>query len=130
MANNPETTWHQDAACLGMDTDIFFLENKHDQNQAIATCISCPVRWQCLEEDLTYHTTHGTIYRATGIYGGYHPQARINMLRAIKKEGISPHELSTKLASLDNIDPLPSNRRHTPSSSTIHTQNPPVRKTA
>lgn len=51
--------WHEEAACSGMDLNIFFEHNK--RQQAIDACNACPVRKECLEanKDVEY-----------GVFGG------------------------------------------------------------
>ena len=49
-------TWRADAACLGLDPDLFFQDNSYDEatrREAIAVCESCPVRQPCEEYALS-----------------------------------------------------------------------------
>ena len=39
--------WHRDAACRGLDTDIFFPERGELITQATSVCKGCPVRVEC-----------------------------------------------------------------------------------
>ncbi|WP_079408321.1 WhiB family transcriptional regulator [Streptomyces sp. 3211] len=42
------TDWHQDAACSGSDTELFFPEQKGLAQKAQIICESCPVITNCL----------------------------------------------------------------------------------
>jgi WhiB family redox-sensing transcriptional regulator len=44
--------WTEQAACRGMDPDLFFPERGHSTAEAKAVCGSCPVRDTCLDEAL------------------------------------------------------------------------------
>ena len=52
-----EPTWRLDAACRGMDTDMFFPARGESLTPIRAVCARCPVRDRCLDEHL--HETHG-----------------------------------------------------------------------
>lgn len=41
--------WRTQAACRGLDTDIFFPASDADAGPARAVCATCPVREACLE---------------------------------------------------------------------------------
>ena len=47
-----EPTWRLDAACRGMDTDLFFPARGESLAPLRAICARCPVREQCLDEHL------------------------------------------------------------------------------
>jgi len=55
--------WTNDAACLGIDTEIFFPERKEDEDMATRICAGCAVRDDCLEQALKFNEAHG-------IFGG------------------------------------------------------------
>lgn len=71
FAVEPENDWRNQAACRGLDPDLFFsldtFETKPDRDdreiQAKAVCAGCPVRVECLE----YALQAGERY---GIWGG------------------------------------------------------------
>lgn len=42
-------TWRAEAACRGLDTDIFFPASDEDAAPAKAVCATCPVRQLCLD---------------------------------------------------------------------------------
>ena len=49
-------TWRADAACLGLDPDLFFQDNSYDEATraaAIAVCETCPVQTECREYALS-----------------------------------------------------------------------------
>lgn len=48
----PDPEWLDDAACRGMDVNLFFPQpNEHDKTrQALAACARCPVTAECLAD--------------------------------------------------------------------------------
>ena len=44
-----DVRWRDDAACRGIDTDVFFPVTDEEAEEAKAICASCPVREECLE---------------------------------------------------------------------------------
>lgn len=66
--------WAADAACAGMDTDLFFPEQGGAQMSAAkAVCDGCPVRADCLEFALD---DEGDGWHRYGVWGGLTPSAR------------------------------------------------------
>lgn len=58
--------WMSEAACVGMDPAIFFIDTRRTKNReetraALDACESCPVSDQCLEENID---------ETFGIWGG------------------------------------------------------------
>lgn len=46
--------WRADAACNGLDPDLFFVADYYGMYpEAMETCARCPVRDECLEDELT-----------------------------------------------------------------------------
>lgn len=78
-------TWHQHAACKGMDTALFFPSERVDRaattaarnlyNQAREICMTCPVRTRCLDTALV----DGDV--EYGMFGGLAPTQRKQLLR-------------------------------------------------
>lgn len=62
--------WMEDALCrrLGLPTDIFFEGPMYEPITAMQACRNCPVRCECLEDQLRYEA-RGTAQTA-GIFGG------------------------------------------------------------
>lgn len=46
---NAKEPWQEQAACLGMDPDIFFPKQGESTQEAKAVCRRCPVKEECLE---------------------------------------------------------------------------------
>src|SRR3954453_22596779 len=46
---SPPTDFFDDAACRGVETDVFFPVSDAHADEAKAICATCPVREQCLE---------------------------------------------------------------------------------
>lgn len=73
-------TWMADAACAGMDTNLFFPAGTgHGRPagygvEAKAVCHRCPVRIECLNHALANGEQHG-------IWGGMGPRERTNVRR-------------------------------------------------
>lgn len=54
--------WQQNAACLGLDVELFFPEERGGQataNQAKQVCAGCPVKAECLNYALEERIGHG-----------------------------------------------------------------------
>jgi WhiB family redox-sensing transcriptional regulator len=51
--------WREQAACCGMDLDVFFPERGESAGPARQVCAACPVRQPCLEYALSNQITHG-----------------------------------------------------------------------
>ena len=77
--------WRDQAACRDVVTaeyDPFFADNRAGELEAIAICVTCPVRDDCL----TFAVRTGQQY---GIWGGQ-PQQTIRRLVALERAG-RPH---------------------------------------
>lgn len=55
--------WRLEAACRGMDANVFFPDSEEDAGPARAVCAGCPVRDECLEFALATR-------QMDGIWGG------------------------------------------------------------
>lgn len=71
--------WHEQAACQGMDTNIWF---RNDNRQALKVCQSCPVRWECLEDAMREESA--PYCHTFGIRGGTTAAQRLAMARGAK----------------------------------------------
>ena len=81
--------WWEQAACKGMDIDLFIFEFGDRQinrkiKEAKAVCALCPVRSECLNEALKFSTTR---QESCGIWGGLTWKERQRLKR---KENIDP----------------------------------------
>jgi WhiB family transcriptional regulator, redox-sensing transcriptional regulator len=65
--------WHDRAACISEDVDLFFPVAPADEIAAKAICAGCPVRAKCLD----YATAHALL----GIWGGTTEDERRNTRR-------------------------------------------------
>lgn len=75
--------WTARAACIGMDTDIFFPSKGnayHQITEAKAACAQCPVQGECLDWALAQGQT------LIGIFGGMTDNERRQHLRAQRRE--------------------------------------------
>ncbi|TXJ78577.1 WhiB family transcriptional regulator [Streptomyces lavendulae] len=62
-ATGREERWRDEAACAGVDPDLFFTDNSRLVQTAKQICLGCPVRLQCNE----YAITNGENW---GVWGG------------------------------------------------------------
>jgi WhiB family redox-sensing transcriptional regulator len=74
-----DMNWRDDAACIGVSIDVFFIDNKgRDAKTKLAEakqyCDSCRVRENCLN-----YAMNNNIY--VGIYGGISNKKRREMKR-------------------------------------------------
>lgn len=83
FSTEPENDWRPDAACRGLDPELFFssedVENRQERRDteadAKAVCARCPVAQACLD----YALEAGERY---GIWGGLNSQERRDLRRA------------------------------------------------
>jgi WhiB family redox-sensing transcriptional regulator len=76
----PDIDWRSDAACSGVDSDIFFPAAEEDAEataQAKSICAECPVREACLQYSLATNQT-------AGVWGGLDAGERRRMRRRIR----------------------------------------------
>lgn len=57
LIERPE--WMRDAACRGMDPELFYPSRGESVAQARKVCSGCPVRAECLTYAMNLHETHG-----------------------------------------------------------------------
>lgn len=69
--------WHSEAACRGMDPEIFFPERGASDYQAKKTCRTCPVSEECAESGMR---------EDYGIWGGDHQGERSKKKRQRRLE--------------------------------------------
>ena len=70
----PAARWRRQAACRGVDPELFFLERGESSTPARATCAGCPVRAECLAHALAAE-------ERLGIWGGTTPRERQRIRR-------------------------------------------------
>lgn len=78
---NADVSWQTQAACIGMDPDLFFptpLQGVFTGKQAVEVCNICPVRDSCLD----YAIDQGERY---GIWGGMSERQRVTETRRRRK---------------------------------------------
>ncbi len=66
--------WRQDAACQGLDTNIFFPVDEAEAAEAKSVCAVCPVRIECLEWAILTRQTDG-------VWGGLDENERRRLRR-------------------------------------------------
>lgn len=66
----PKDAWVAQAACAGMNGDLWFLDDQAGSyREARTICATCPVRTDCLTYALTHRINHG-------MWGGLNPIQR------------------------------------------------------
>jgi len=75
----PEHSWRSDAACTGVDPDVFFPagEDAALAEKAKEICAVCPVREACLQYALSTNQTEG-------VWGGLSSADRRRMRRRLR----------------------------------------------
>lgn len=68
--------WQVDAACRGLDPDLFYIERGELTASAKWVCASCPVTAECLDFALTH-------YEKFGIWGGRSERERRQLRRLL-----------------------------------------------
>lgn len=89
----PRPLWFNDAACTGMDPNVFFplTTSKSDQAAALAVCARCPVTDLCLAYALEHDEP--------GVWGGMTARQRTLMRRHLgSNRGLYIDRLRTRKA--------------------------------
>lgn len=76
----PDVNWRADAACSGVDSDIFFptiVDDPKSVAQAKEICAECPAKDACLQYALATNQT-------AGVWGGLDAGDRRRMRRRIR----------------------------------------------
>lgn len=82
MLDESKDEWRNRAACIGVDTEVFFPAHRVHEDTAMRICAGCPVRAECLEAALDEErptTSYGFSY---GVRGGKTGHARRMLLQA------------------------------------------------
>lgn len=79
MMWNTDTSWREDAACSGVDSDLFFpvTDDEEATAQAKAICETCPVKDACLSYSLATN-------QAAGVWGGLDANERRRLRRRLR----------------------------------------------
>lgn len=72
----PPDAWQDQAACHGLNPDLFFPVSEDDAAPALAYCAGCPQRVECL----AWAIRNGERY---GIWGGLTEQQRRRIARVV-----------------------------------------------
>lgn len=67
-------SWRTNAACGGLDPEIFFPVTDEDADQAKSVCDRCPVQGPCLEHALS-------LREKDGVWGGCTERERRRIIR-------------------------------------------------
>lgn len=97
--DEPANSWRDDAACKGMDTNLFHVYMRPGRRggepdfpaEAVDACNRRPVAEPCLDAALAFERTSGL--RIVGYWGGKTPAERAQILDAT---GGRTHELSVR----------------------------------
>ena len=75
----PDVNWREQAACAGIDSEVFFPTSEEEpaSEEAKAICAECPVREACLQYALATN-------QAAGVWGGLDAGDRRRMRRRIR----------------------------------------------
>jgi WhiB family redox-sensing transcriptional regulator len=77
---DPSGEWRHEAACIGMDPDIFFPAESASDAQAKAICAGCTVRAECLSYALEFRMD-------AGVWGGTSGVERRLLRRGMRRAG-------------------------------------------
>jgi WhiB family redox-sensing transcriptional regulator len=72
----PPDYWQDRAACFGIDPDVFFPFSEEEAGPALAFCLRCPIREECL----AWALKNGERY---GVWGGLTEQQRRRLQRQV-----------------------------------------------
>jgi WhiB family transcriptional regulator, redox-sensing transcriptional regulator len=72
----PPDHWQREAACYGIDPDVFFPTSEEEAGEALDFCLGCEVRVTCL----AWALKNGERY---GVWGGFTEQQRRRLNRFV-----------------------------------------------
>lgn len=75
----PDRSWMHQAACRGMDTEIWFIESEAAHDLAKSICVRCPVRDACLQAAIEIPGTFG-------VWGGKTKRQRTVIARGVPRQ--------------------------------------------
>jgi len=78
--------WKHQAACRGLDPEVFFPDEEEAGDADNAICIRCPVRQPCLEWALASREKQG-------VWGGLDEEERREIRRARRRSLVPDREL-------------------------------------
>lgn len=81
LENLHKIDWMEQAACKGVDTNIFFQDQGASYKRAKAICIRCDVQIQCLDYVMRNGGTHDDEF---GLWGGKTPMERRKMKKLLR----------------------------------------------
>jgi WhiB family transcriptional regulator, redox-sensing transcriptional regulator len=70
--------WQEEAACRGLDVELFFSVEEQDVKRALEVCAGCPVRQPCREQAMIGRETFG-------VWGGLRENERRRVFRAQRR---------------------------------------------
>ena len=75
----PNTDWRKDAACAGVESDVFFpsLDDEVVSEKAKEICATCPAQEACLQYSLSTN-------QAAGVWGGLDASERRRLRRRLR----------------------------------------------
>lgn len=73
---SPPDMWQEEAACFGIDPDVFFPTSEEEAGPALAYCSACGIRETCL----AWALKSGERY---GVWGGLTEQQRRRLTRFV-----------------------------------------------
>lgn len=78
LPDQPRPGWRAEAACRGIDRELFYPSSpmQHPHPKVVAACNECPVRADCLADDLAYPEAE-----RHGIRAGMHESTRRALTR-------------------------------------------------
>lgn len=75
----PAPDWQTNAACLGMDVNLFFPDKGGSTAPAVEVCERCPVRVECFDWAIAEGFT-------MGVFGGVSPKRRRPLLETTREQ--------------------------------------------
>lgn len=76
--------WQDDAACLGIDPEMFFTDGGPVPAQILAICNGCTVRTECLDFAMDIEGEHVGHRHRQGVFGGLSGLERSRLARRMQ----------------------------------------------
>ncbi len=86
--NETRYDWQEEAACRGMEPEVFFPVSDDEAGPAKAICSACTARAECLAFSFENRERYG-------VWGGLSEKERIDLVRHGQPQRVVAHAVST-----------------------------------
>lgn len=87
-------SWRDRAECAirAVPPEAFFPQAGPIPSEALLACFACPVRAECLADQMAWEARHYQSMRRTGIFGGLTPKQRARLAKGLTVRMLPPSD--------------------------------------